>query len=108
MNDKLAGKDARLPEGLSFEEEAEWWEQHRDFWDADDAEWEVLPPQQIRRTQHVDLWLPVDLIDTLRREAEEQGTSYQILAKRWLDERAAAEKKRKKSRAARSANPRDA
>ena len=95
----------KLPEGLSLEEEAEWWEQHRNFLDADDAEWEVLPPQKIRRTQHVNLWLPVDVIETLRREAEKQDTSYQILAMRWLDERATAEKKRAKRQKVKSKVP---
>jgi len=100
MTDKPHGKDLKLPEGLSLEEEAEWWEEHPDFWDAPDAEWEVLPPQKVRRTQHVDVWLPVDLIETLKQEAVKHGTSYQILAKRWLDERAAAEKKRAKRKKA--------
>ena len=98
MTDKPGRAELEIPTGLSLEDEAEWWEEHRDYWDSIDTEYEVLPPQKLRRTQHIDVWLPVDLIEFLKQEAPKQGTTYQVLAKRWLDERMAAEKKRKKRR----------
>jgi hypothetical protein len=81
-----------LPPGLSKQEEAEWWDNHKDYWDQIDAVDEVLGPLQVRRTAPVtNLYLPLDLIAALKAEAERRGLAYQSVIRIWLDERLAAE-----------------
>jgi hypothetical protein len=81
-----------LPPGLSRQEEAEWWDNHKDYWDQIDAEDEVLGPLPVRRTTAVpSLRLPVDQLEALKAEAARRGMSWQMLIRVWLDERLAAE-----------------
>lgn len=76
-----------LPPGLSPEEEARWWDEHRDYWDTLDSPDEVVPSISVRRTKPVNLRLPVDLIDDIRRAAARRNVSYQTLIRTWLRER---------------------
>jgi predicted DNA binding CopG/RHH family protein len=85
-----------LPPGLSPAEEAQWWDDHEEYWDSVDTPWEVVPPQKVRRTGPVTLRLPLDLIESLKQEAEKQGVAYQTVIRMWLDERVASERKRAK------------
>jgi predicted DNA binding CopG/RHH family protein len=84
-----AKSEARLhlPAGLSPEEEARWWDEHQDYWDTVDTEWEVVEAMPIRRTTSVKLRLPIDLLDTLKHIATRQGVSHQRLIQNWLEER---------------------
>ena len=83
----------RIPSFHSKDEEARWYEAHRDdlhdFIDMDDAEVVESQPLSDRggMTQSVSLRLPRQLLAGLRREAERQEISYQTLVKRWLSER---------------------
>jgi hypothetical protein len=80
-----------FPTGLTPQEEAEWWDAHKDYWDAPDVEWEVVEPQQVRRTQEVKLYLPVDLVEAIKEHAARQDRSYQSLIRAWIDAGLAAE-----------------
>jgi hypothetical protein len=80
-----------LPPGLSPAEEARWWDEHPDYWDTVESEDEVLPPQPVRRTEAVNLRLPVDLIEVLKAEAAKRGMSHQALIRLWLEQRLDAE-----------------
>ncbi len=73
-----------LPPGLSYEEEATWW---------DDAELitEVSGPDPVRHTKPVNLRLPVDMIEELKAEAGKRALPYQTLIRTWLKERLTAE-----------------
>jgi predicted DNA binding CopG/RHH family protein len=81
----------RLPAGLSPGEEARWWDEHRDYWDAAEPRDERIDPTQVRRTKPVNLRLPVDMIDQLKREAARRSLPYQTLIRMWLKERLDAE-----------------
>jgi CopG antitoxin of type II toxin-antitoxin system len=82
----------QLPPGLSPAEEARWWDEHRDYWGAVEAVDEGVGPSQVRRTKPVNLRLPVDLIDALKREAGRRALPYQTLIRMWLKERLDAER----------------
>ncbi len=77
----------QLPAGLSSEEEARWWDEHRDYWDAVDTSDERLGVSPVRRTKPVNLRLPVDMIDELKRAAARRTLAYQTLIRMWLRER---------------------
>src|SRR5713226_7571631 len=80
----------RIPAFRSEDEEARWYAAHREdlheYVDMDDAE-VVKPKPAVDRsgmTQVVSLRLPLRLLTGLRRLAEQQEISYQLLIKRWL------------------------
>lgn len=81
------------PPNLSPAEEAEWWFEHKDYWDQIDFEDEVVGPLEVRKTAPVTLRLPEDLIAALKEEAARQDIAYQTLIRIWLDERLAAERR---------------
>jgi predicted DNA binding CopG/RHH family protein len=81
----------RLPRGLSPSEEARWWDEHRDYWDSVDSKDELMEPAPVRRTKPVNLRLPVDMIDALKREGARRAIPYQTLIRMWLKERLDAE-----------------
>jgi predicted DNA binding CopG/RHH family protein len=81
----------QLPPGLSAAEEAQWWDVHRDYWDTVDARDERLDPSPVRRTKPINLRLPVEMIDVLKREAARRALPYQALIRMWLKERLDAE-----------------
>lgn len=89
--------ELRLPSGLSPREEAKWWEEHWDYWDRAVAEDEVVQPAPVRRTKAVNLRLPVDMIEVLKREAARRAIPYQTLIRMWLQERLNAEAERSRS-----------
>jgi hypothetical protein len=80
-----------LPSGLSPDEEARWWDEHRDYWDAVPGEDERVGPLPVRRTKPVNLRLPIDMIDALKQEAARRSLPYQTLMRMWLRERLDAE-----------------
>jgi predicted DNA binding CopG/RHH family protein len=78
---------SRLPPGLSPAEEARWWDEHQDYWnetESSDEQTVVLPA---RPTKPVNLRLPVDMIDDLKRAAVRRALPYQTLIRMWLKER---------------------
>lgn len=77
----------QLPGGLSPAEEARWWDEHRDYWDSAEGRDERIEGVQVRRTKPVNLRLPVDMIEALRRQAERRALPYQTLIRMWLKER---------------------
>jgi len=81
------------PSGLTPAEEARWWDEHRDYWDVPETPDERIGPLLVRRTKPVNLRLPVDLIDALKREAARRALPYQTLIRMWLKERLDAESK---------------
>ena len=86
-----SGSSPRLPARLSPAEEARWWDEHRDYWDAAKTPDERLEPAQVRRTKPVNLRLPVDMSDQLNHEATRRALPYQTLIRMWLKERLDAE-----------------
>ncbi len=76
-----------LPSGLSPAEEARWWDEHRDYWDADWGADELIEPTRVTRTTPVNLRLPVDMVDRLKQEAERRSLPYQTLIRMWLRDR---------------------
>ncbi|MGI8553999.1 MAG: CopG family antitoxin [Dehalococcoidia bacterium] len=80
-----------LPPGLSPAEEARWWDEHRDYWDALETQEECLEPVPVRRTKPIDLRLPIAMIDELKRQAARRALPYQTLIHMWLNERLDAE-----------------
>ena len=83
--------DLRLPAGLSPAEEARWWDEHRDYWDAVETPDERIDPSRVRRTKPINPRLPVDMIDQLKHEAARRVLPYQTLIRMWLKERLDAE-----------------
>jgi predicted DNA binding CopG/RHH family protein len=81
----------RLPAGLSPADEARWWDEHRDYWDAVETRDERIDSARVRRTKPVNLRLPVDMIGQLKREAARRALPYQALIRMWLKERLDAE-----------------
>ena len=84
------GAELRRPAGLTRDQEASWWDAHPEYWDrrTSPAD-ELLHPERtpsVRRTRPVNLRLPVDLIDALKREAELRDLPYQALIRVWLRE----------------------
>ena len=82
---KKATKQLELPSGLSPTEEVEWWDSHPEYWDGPDIIAEWIEPQQVRHTQEVKLYLPADLVDTIKEQAARQNRSYQSLMRAWID-----------------------
>jgi hypothetical protein len=83
--------DPQLPSGLSPAEEARWWDEHREYWDATKAPDERVDAPRARRTKPVNLRLPVDMIDELKHAAARRALPYQTLIRVWLKERLDAE-----------------
>ena len=81
----------RLPPGLSPAEEARWWDDHRDYWDAVEMPDERIDPTRVRRTKPITLRLPVDMIDRLKHAAARRALPYQTLIHMWLKEQLDAE-----------------
>ncbi|HEU5318485.1 MAG TPA: CopG family antitoxin [Chloroflexota bacterium] len=82
---------ARLPAGLTPQQEADWWDAHPDYWDQQPggAPDDVVAPASspaARRTRPINLRLPVDLIEALKREAARRDLPYQTLIRVWLRE----------------------
>lgn len=84
-----AKSDSRptIPPGLTPSEEAAWWDDHRDYWRGAGADEEILQPATVRKTKPVNLRLPVDMIEDLKRAAERRSLAYQTLIRMWLKER---------------------
>lgn len=80
-----------VPPQLSPAEEARWWDEHWDYWDKVGNEDELVMPSKIRRTKPVNLRLPVDMIDALKRAAALRALPYQTLIRMWLKEQLDAE-----------------
>ena len=77
----------KLPQGLSPQEEVEWWDTHKDYWEATETADEVAEPQAIRRTKPITIRLPVAMLEALKREATQRAIPYQTLIRMWLKER---------------------
>jgi predicted HicB family RNase H-like nuclease len=83
----------RIPTFRSAAEEARWYGAHahdlHEYLDMEDAE--VVEPQaggdRGGMTQVISLRLPQRLLTSLRRVAEQQEVSYQVLIKQWLTDR---------------------
>jgi predicted DNA binding CopG/RHH family protein len=82
---------AQLPLGLSPAEEAQWWDEHRDYWETSDSADEVVKLTVVRRTKPVNLRLPVDMIEELKTTASRRALPYQTLIRMWLREKLDAE-----------------
>ncbi|MBI4496409.1 MAG: hypothetical protein HY689_00700 [Chloroflexi bacterium] len=91
MSDTSKKTRPQLPPGLSPAEEARWWDEHRDYWDAGETQDERIPPLHVQRTKPVNLRLPVAMIDALKQEAARRELPYQTLIRMWLKERLDAE-----------------
>jgi predicted DNA binding CopG/RHH family protein len=72
---------------LSPAEEARWWDEHPDYWESAEGRDERVEPARVRRTKPVNLRLPIEMIDELKREAERRAIPYQTLMRMWLKER---------------------
>ena len=83
---------ATLPTGLTSAEEARWWDEHRDYWDTSDAPDERVAPTPARTTKPVNLRLPVEMIEALKRAGARRALPYQTLIRMWLKERLDAER----------------
>lgn len=98
-----------LPPGLTPAEEARWWDEHPEYWDTVGTPIEVVGPMPVRRTKPVNLRLPVDMIEILKREASIRAIPYQTLIRMWLQERlnteAAARPQQPSRRAKRTRQP---
>ena len=68
-----------------LQQEAEGWDSRK----VDPHDWEDAPEAVPRAAQSVQisLRLPKKLLDILRELARREGIGYQVLMKRWLDER---------------------
>ena len=81
----------RTPHEQLAREAAEWDERVRTpagFEDAPDA------APRASESKPVSIRLPRQLLELLRRFAEHEGIGYQVLIKRWLDDRVRAERER--------------
>ena len=78
---------ARLPDGLSPADEAQWWDDHPDYWDTVETPEEKTESAKVRRTKPINLRLPVDMIGDLKGEAARRSIPYQTLIRMWLKER---------------------
>ena len=93
MTDKseVSSNHLKLPAGLSPVDEARWWDQHPEYWDAV-AEGDALTASSaVRRTKPVTLRLPVAMVAELKRAAAQRAIPYQTLVRMWLRERLTAE-----------------
>lgn len=81
----------QLPHGLTPKEEARWWDEHRDYWDMVKTEDERVDRLEVRRTKPVNLRLPIEMIEALKREGGRRALPYQTLIRMWLKERLDAE-----------------
>jgi hypothetical protein len=87
MTAKSRKTSLQLPRGLSPADEARWWDEHPDHWDAVESRDERSGPSPVRRTKPVNLRLPVDMIEALKREATRRPLPYETLIRMWLKER---------------------
>src|SRR2546428_660580 len=87
---KLESK-SRLPAGLSTAEEAQWWDEHPEYWDSTGTPDEVVGPFKVQRTKPINLRLPIEMIDLLKHQADRRALPYQTLIRMWLKERLDAE-----------------
>lgn len=78
---------ATMPQGLPLAEEARWWDEHRDYWDRVETQEERGGSLKVHRTKPVNLRLPVDMIEALKRQATRRALPYQTLIRMWLKER---------------------
>lgn len=83
----------RLPRGMSPSEEAQWWDEHPDYWSSAEGDDELVGPMQVRRTKAINLRLPVDTLEAIKHEAARRALPYQTLICMWLNERVDAEAK---------------
>jgi predicted DNA binding CopG/RHH family protein len=90
MNAK-SKNDLQLPAGLSPAEEALWWDNHREYWNNADSPDEKVEPIVVRRTKPINLRLPVEMIDDIKRAASRRAIPYQTLIRMWLREMLDAE-----------------
>ena len=72
---------------MSPREEAEWWDRHKDYWEATETADEVVAPQVVGRTKPITIRLPMAMLDALKREAAQRAIPYQTLIRMWLKER---------------------
>ena len=77
----------QLPQGLTPEEEARWWDEHPEYWEVVGTELEWIGPQAVRHATPVTLVLPDDLITALKAQADGHAVPYQTLIRQWLQER---------------------
>ncbi|MEA2641953.1 MAG: hypothetical protein QOF51_3347 [Chloroflexota bacterium] len=89
---KSRNSGVELPPGLSSSEEARWWDEHRDYWDAVQTDEERVEPGAVQRSRPINLRLPVSMIDALKLEAGKRALPYQTLIRMWLKERLDAER----------------
>ena len=66
---------SQLPPGLSPAEEAQWWDEHRQYWETVGNEDERRDPGGVRRTTEVRLRLPTELLRALERDAALLGVA---------------------------------
>jgi predicted DNA binding CopG/RHH family protein len=82
----------QLPAGLTPAEEARWWDEHREYWDVVETEDEAVMPASVHRTKPVNLRLPTDMIEQLKKAGAQRALPYQTLIRMWLKERLDAER----------------
>lgn len=82
----------RLPPGLSPEEEAQWWDEHPEYWDTVPTKDELVF-LDVTPAKPVNLRLPVHMIEALQRMAELRGIPPKTLMRLWLQQRLDAETK---------------
>ena len=86
-----AGIPTRTPHAILAEEASQWDDRRRDlsgFTDAEDA----VPRAQ--EATAISLRMPKALLALLKKFAEREGLGYQVLIKRWLDDRVRLERER--------------
>jgi predicted DNA binding CopG/RHH family protein len=86
-----AGIPTRTPHAVLAEEASDWDNRRRDLSGFADAETAV--PREQEATA-ISLRMPKALLALLKKFAEREGVGYQVLIKRWLDERVRLERER--------------
>lgn len=83
------------PAGLSYKEEAQWWDDHPEYWDQfDESDLEVIEPGLTGRTVRLPyMKLPVRLVDGIHSLAVKAEMRVPQLIQTWLEERLEAERK---------------
>jgi len=85
MTAKPERNQLSLPQGLTPEEEACWWDEHPEYWDDLDTDFEVIEGLQVRATQEVKLFLPVDMVTAVKELAAREQRTYQSVLREWVD-----------------------
>lgn len=85
------GVPTRAPHATLAEEASEWDSRRRDLSGFTDAETAV--PREQEATA-ISIRMPKALLALLKQFAERQGVGYQVLIKRWLDDRVRLERER--------------